>query len=351
MAQLKAHEADRWLAAPDPRIRMILLYGPDHGLVLERARQFAGAIGIPPDDPFATVKLDASEIAGNPGRLSDELLSIPMFGGKRLVWLRNAAAASRELALAVAALATDLPVDAFLLAEAGDIKKGTQPRLVFENTPEALAVPCYSDDARAVDRVLDDALSAAGLKMTLAARQTFKTMLGEDRLATRGEIDKLLLYCLGSQEIDVEDVIASAGDVSPLSVDSVVDFLLAGNVTALDRSFNRALSAGIHPYAIIAAALRQMQQLQNLRYRMDRDGLQAGAVIAAARPPVFYARRSIISGALAAFDSAVVARMLARLQDAVLATRGGGALAAITGHRVLLSLCLESSRLQARPGR
>ncbi|RWB96656.1 MAG: DNA polymerase III subunit delta, partial [Mesorhizobium sp.] len=58
MAQKKGYEVDSWLARPDPRISVVLLYGPDRGLVAERAKAFAGKTGLSLDDPFSVVRLD-----------------------------------------------------------------------------------------------------------------------------------------------------------------------------------------------------------------------------------------------------------------------------------------------------
>ena len=97
MAQIKAHEVDRWLERPDPAIRMVLVYGPHRGLVAEQAARYARSTGIAPDDPFAVIRLEPGAIAGDPGRLIDELLSVPMFGGNRLVWIRDAGGAGARL--------------------------------------------------------------------------------------------------------------------------------------------------------------------------------------------------------------------------------------------------------------
>ncbi|TIR44717.1 MAG: DNA polymerase III subunit delta, partial [Mesorhizobium sp.] len=72
MAQKKGYEVDSWLARPDPRISIVLLYGPDRGLVAERAKAFAGKTGLPLDDPFSVVRLDGSEVDRDEGRLLDE---------------------------------------------------------------------------------------------------------------------------------------------------------------------------------------------------------------------------------------------------------------------------------------
>ena len=60
MAQKKAHEVDNWLARPDPKAAIVLIYGPDRGLVAERARAFAEKTGLPLDDPFTVVRLEGA---------------------------------------------------------------------------------------------------------------------------------------------------------------------------------------------------------------------------------------------------------------------------------------------------
>jgi DNA polymerase-3 subunit delta len=272
-----------------------------------------------------------------------------MFGGRRLVWLRNVVS-GKEIAEAVGRLDAAPLSDAALVVEAGELRKGAPLRNAFETARHAMALPCYADDDRSVDRVLDGALAAAGLRMTLEARQAFKALLGGDRLATRGEIEKLLLYCEGAAEIGIDDVTASAGDVSALSLDGIVDAVLAGEPARFDRAFTRSLAAGATPHAILSALMRQMQQLQLLRNRMEREGTTAAAAVASARPAVFFARRGLMTAALAAWDGAGLARVLSRLREAVLETRGGGALAAAACHRALLATCLETARL-ARSGR
>ena len=92
MAQKKAHEVDAWLARRQSDAGIVLLYGPDRGLVAERARAYALATGLPLDDPFCVVRLDAAEIDQLPGRLVEEAQTVPMFADRRLIWVRNGGA-------------------------------------------------------------------------------------------------------------------------------------------------------------------------------------------------------------------------------------------------------------------
>jgi DNA polymerase-3 subunit delta len=41
-------------------------------------------------DPFNLVKIDASELSSDRNRLIDEVLTVPLFGGRRIVWVKDA---------------------------------------------------------------------------------------------------------------------------------------------------------------------------------------------------------------------------------------------------------------------
>lgn len=343
MAQKKAHEVDGWLRKPDPAVRIILIYGPDRGLVAERSRLFVERAGLDADDPFSSVRLEASEIEAAPGRLLDEAATVPMFSDRRLIWVKGATT-QKQLAEELKALAASPPRDSIVLVEAGDLKKGSALRSAIENGAAAMALPCYADEGRSIDAVIDEILAREGLSIGMEARQALRTNLGGDRLASRSEIEKLALYCRGEGEVRIDDVRTMTGDVSGLGVDDVVDAVLSGDGRSFDASFTRLVSSGTNPFLIVAAAMRQYHQLQLMRGAMDTGGKPASAVVASARPPVFFSRRRLVEAALQRWSAASLDRALERLQATVLLTRRRPDLAAATARQALMALLIESAR-------
>lgn len=343
MAQKKTNEVEAWLKRPDPAVRLVLIYGPDRGLVAERALAFIKVSGLDAEDPFSSVRLDAAELEADPGRLIDEASTVPMFAGRRLVWVRNAGA-QKSLAESVKTLAAAPPADAIIIVEAGDLKKGTVLRTAVEASPHAMALPCYSDDGRSVDTVIDDVLGQAGLTIGLEARQLLRANLGGDRLATRSELDKLCTYCLGAAKITPEDVMLMTGDVAATGIDDAVDAVLEGNVPRFDRAFSRLVSSGTNPFLILAAASRQLQILLALRSEMDSGGKSAATAVASARPPVFFSRRRLVETALQRLGQPLLLRGLDRLQSAVLQTRRRPDLAGAAARQALLAVAVEAGR-------
>src|SRR6201988_1110065 len=107
MVALRGKDIDSFLVRPDPGRPIILLYGPDAGLVRERADALMASAVDDPNDPFSLVGLDGAELAAEPSRLVDEAMTVPLFGGRRAIRVR---AGSRRFAGGVATLAdTTIP--------------------------------------------------------------------------------------------------------------------------------------------------------------------------------------------------------------------------------------------------
>ena len=343
MAQKKAHEVDGWLKRPDPRISIVLVYGPDRGLVSERAKSFAKSTGLPLDDPFTVIKLDAGEIERDPGRLVGEARTVPMFAARRLIWVRNGGA-QKALADDVKALAAEPAADALILIEAGELRVGAPLRSAAEGSPAAMALPCYPDAQRDVDVIIDEELTAAGMNLSPDARQLLRSGLGGDRLASRGEVQKLLLYAHGQREIGVDDVRALSGDVSKQSADDAIDLLLDGRIEDFDLAFTRQLTTPGQASAVLAAAIRQFQTIELLRAAMASGRGDPAAIVASAKPPIFFSRRKTVERALGRWSGEALRRALMRMHAAVLAARREPTLATAIVRQALIGSALEAKR-------
>ena len=126
MVALKSGEIEPFLGRPDPRRPVVLIFGPDLGLVRERADSIVKvATGGKTDDAFSVVALEGDAIAADPARLSDEARTIGLFGGNRVVRVR---AGNRSLADALKPLLADPPMGALIVIEAGDLRKNAPLR-------------------------------------------------------------------------------------------------------------------------------------------------------------------------------------------------------------------------------
>src|SRR5690242_7409171 len=83
--EVKSHQADRFVARPPAGLVAALVYGPDQGMVRERATALAKRVVSDLNDPFRVSELDEAILDADPARLWDEAAALSMIGGRRVV--------------------------------------------------------------------------------------------------------------------------------------------------------------------------------------------------------------------------------------------------------------------------
>ena len=340
MSAIRPGDAARFVEAPPERLRAVLVYGPDTGLVSERAAILAKSYVADADDPFALTRLAGEDLTGDPGRIADEVGAIGLFGGRRAIWIRPD---GRDISKTLSALAGHVPAETRLVVEAGDLKKTSPLRKLFEQTEQWAALGCYADSERDLANLIEKQVAASGLVLEVEAARFLASHLGGDRLASRMEIEKLCLYCAGRQSITLEDVSAVIGDVSALESDDMVDALCLGDLARLDSLLVRQFAAGTSPVQLVSAVLRHMMLLRELQVEAGK-GRPARAAVEMARPPIFFKRQENVVHALDKWPLRGIDHALDRLQEAEMVSRTGDVLARPGTAQIFLELCALAAR-------
>jgi DNA polymerase-3 subunit delta len=340
MVALRGKEIDAFLARPDAGRPIILLYGPDAGLVRERAEALLASAVDDPGDPFSLVRLDGDELSAEPSRLVDEALTIPLFGGRRAIRVR---AGSRSFASGIDALADTPLKDCRIVIEAGELRPESPLRKACERAKTAVAIACYPDTERDLAKLIDDELRLSSLRIASDARAVLMGLLGGDRQASRNELRKLTLYAHGKGEVTLDDVMAVVADASEMKIDPIVDGAFAGNPAAVETEFAKAMLAGTYPGVIISAAQRQAAWLHKSAVAIS-EGTPASAVLDGGFPRLHFSRKANVEAALRNFDAARLMLVIDQLATAALDMRKQATLAAAIAQRALLSIAANARR-------
>ncbi|KQS87519.1 MULTISPECIES: DNA polymerase III subunit delta [unclassified Rhizobium] len=343
MTEIKSHEFETFLQRSVRDNRLFLIYGQDRGLVSERAGQIAAKTGVSLDDPFSLIKLDGSDLQQSPGRLLDEVNTIGLFGGEKLVWLR-ASGTEKTLIDSFTVLSQEPPQASTVIIEAGDLKKGTGLRKLAETARSVIAVACYSDDARAVNALIDQELGQENLRISPAARERLNEALGGDRIASRNEIRKLALYCRGMSVIEEEHVMEIVGDASAVSVDDAIDAVLKGDADGLQHAIRKITASKTAIFLVLQACLKQFQLMDLMRAEMDDKRQQPAQVVATLGRHLHFRRKPLIESALKTWTLPAIRRELGRLQTAIFQSRARQSLEDSIAMQTLLAITLQSAR-------
>lgn len=340
MVAIKPADADAFVARPNPAQPIVLIYGADAGLVRERAEKIARGSVKDPDDPFAMVHLEGDALASEPSRLVEEAHTIPLFGGKRAVWVKPT---TRNIASAVEALIAAPPIDCRVVIEASDLRRTAPIRTMCEKSKSAAAIACYVDNERDLARLVDDEMREAKLTIAPDAKAALVSLIGGDRRASRSEIRKLTLYAHGQNKIDIDDVMAVVADASGLALDDVIDNAFAGKIADTEMNFSKAMADGTSPGTIMFGAVRQVMQLHKARLALE-NGDSTDEALRVFIPPVHFRRKPLVEAALRNWSSTRLGRLMEQLAEAALNVRRTPGLSDALAQRALLSVAMAARR-------
>jgi DNA polymerase-3 subunit delta len=303
--KIPAARVEAVLRRPDPELRGILFYGPDAGLVRERAASMVRAVCADPSDPFRIADLSAAVITSDPARLADEAAQISLMGGRRVIRVRelNDARLHEAIARLFAGLFASNAADALIVAEAGDLPSRSPLRRVFEDAPQAAAIGCYPDSGRDLAAVIRDAFTAQRIAAGREVVEFLVEHLGGDRLLTRAELEKLTLYAGEGGRIGIDDARAIVADSAALSQEEAVMAAAEGDAAALDRALSRLFQEGDAAVSVIRALLRHLHRLHILTIRMKSSG-SIEETLRSARPPIFFKQQDSFRRQLARWTDA-----------------------------------------------
>ncbi len=337
MVAIRAGAVDDFVRKPDTAKSLVLVYGPDRGLVNERARALYQKLSAEHTDTFSQVRIDAADLNADPARLMGEAQTISLFGGRRVIWVgaQNARLSIRPFE----ALLEHPTEDAVIIVEAGDLNRTSAVRKRFEACAHAAALPCYNDDRTSINRLIDDVLGVHKCTIDQDARALLLTTLGADRLVSRAEIEKLCLYAGQGNGITPDDVRTATAFTAILAITDFVDAAAGGDAARADALCRRLLASGTNENALASALLRHFQFLLRLRADMD-GGSHAAQVVAGARPPVFFKRRDGITRQLHRWTTPRLEQMCAHIQKVILAIRQQSELAPVMAQRLAATIAL-----------
>jgi DNA polymerase-3 subunit delta len=338
MVAYKTGSLQRIIKSLEPECRAALVYGPDAGLVAERAAALADAFAGKRKDAAEIVRLDERDLAEDPARLEVELRTIPMFAERKVV--RVAAGAKLDVPMLKALL--EAPLAGALVIEAGALRPDSALRKLFESHKTAAALPSYSDE-RSASELIDEELDKAGLKIDSETRSYLMTRLGADQALSRAEVAKLALFASGHGRVSPEDIDAIVGDSAEIAVETFVYEVSGGETKEALRQLARLAAAGTEPSVALSALGRHFTQLHRIA-SAQAAGVNVEQALRSLRPRPHFKREKAFVADSRRLGTQRLLEALPLIQDAVKRARLNPDLERAVAERLVLTLTRARER-------
>lgn len=201
------NEIDRYVKnIANEKIAGALVFGKDISVIRSRFNAISKAIVSDLKDQFLVVNLSKERLSKDPACLADEFYSFSMFGGRKLVIIRDSDVAANT---ALKALLKDgegvKKSDNFIIIQSGDLDAGNALRKLAQASDFIAALPCYEDNDGTTRKLIEQQLKRNGIDFSYDLVSQIFTAVGKNRQIIANEIEKLALY-LGEEKLTGEVV-------------------------------------------------------------------------------------------------------------------------------------------------
>lgn len=266
----------------DLKTNSVLIYGNDVGGVKAMAKRITKKFLGDEDEQESLVLLGADNIKDDPEIIITELNSKSFFSNKKIVILDDAPDGAIEV---IERAISQINQDSFLLVCGGEMKKESKIRKFYEGSKNLTALLCYKEEGANLKRQISDFMRLHNVQTDYDTLEYLTANLGEDKLITQNELEKILIYLGDSKTLNLDDVTQILADNSDMALNDIAFAISCKNVKLLEKSLARAFADNAASIAVVRAALWHFNRLLTAKM-MIKNGMQMDSVIESLR--LFY---------------------------------------------------------------
>lgn len=309
-----------FVANPPADLCAVLIYGHDRGLIKERAETIAKKFVPDLTDPFSVTTLSPDDVAKDTALLIDSAGAMPAMGGHRLVRMDQTGANCLN---ALKYLLENPPAQSLTVITASDdINTKSAMVKLFEGHDQAAALGCYADTDQSLAQIAQAEFSRHNITCGRDVMGWITEHLGSDRMASRSEIDKLVIMAGEGGTLSLDAVKHALGDGAGINVNEAIYAAADGRMDQLSTAIARLQSEQVPGERLIRAAQGYFLKLYRITAAMD-DGMLRDKAMGSIRPPIFFSEKRMVEAHLRLWSSLRCRKAIDRLADAERQSRRG----------------------------
>lgn len=203
--KLTNNKIDQYLQnIANEKIAGCLLYGAEATISRYRFELIAKKIVGDLSDPFLVTEITGDKLKENSGIIADEFYSIPMFGGRKLIMIRDGDRSTISGVVEGLKILFSDPKygrksDNFILILAGDLEKTSSLRKLVEDAQFMMAIASYEENQITIKNFISDIFNEKKIQADKKIIDELYKNFGKDRQYIVNEINRIECF-LGEEK-------------------------------------------------------------------------------------------------------------------------------------------------------
>ena len=204
--------------------------------------------------------------------------------------------------------------DITVVLNADTLDKKSKLRSLFEKDKTLICIPFYKDDNRTLIQLANNFFRSKKISISQEIINLIVERSSGDRINLNNELNKISLFLLNKEKINIEDVIKLTNLAENYSISELADNCLSKNIKKINKILNENNFSVDDCILIVRTLLIKSKRLLEIK-KMNNSNLNIEQIISNYKPPIFWKDKEIVKNQASKWSQKEAEKLIYRIHD------------------------------------
>ena len=256
-------------------------------------------------------RFDESEILNNFENFISSLINKSFFDELKLILISRV---SEKIIKLIDELLDRKINDVTIVLNANNLEKKSKLRSIFEKDKNLICVPFYKDDNRTLIQLANNFFKKNKIPISQEIVNLIVERSSGDRINLNNELNKISLFLLNKEKINIEDVIKLTNLAENYSISELADNCLSKNIKKINKIFNENVFSIDDCMLIVRTLLSKSKRLFEIK-KINSSNKNIEQIISNYKPPIFWKDKEIVKNQVSKWNLKDAEKLIYKIHD------------------------------------
>ena len=204
--------------------------------------------------------------------------------------------------------------DVTIILNAQILEKRSKLRGLFEKDKNLVCIPFYKDDSRTLSQLANNFFKNKKISISQEIINLIVERSRGDRINLNNELNKISLFLLNKEKINIEDVLKLTNLAENYSISELVDNCLSKNTNKINKIFNENIFSVDDCILIIRTLLLKTKRLLEIK-KINNSNKNIEQIISNFKPPIFWKDKEIVKNQVSKWSQGETEKLIYKIND------------------------------------
>ena len=256
-------------------------------------------------------RFDENEILNNFESFISSLINKSFFDESKLILVSRV---SEKIIKLVDELIDRKINDIIIVLNSASLEKKSKLRSIFEKDKYLICVPFYKDDNRTLVQLANNFFKNNKISISQEIVNLIVERSSGDRINLNNELNKISLFLLSKEKINIDDVIKLTNLSENYSISELADNCLSKNIKKINKIFNENVFTVDDCILIVRTLLLKSKRLLEIK-KIYNSNNNLEQIISNYRPPIFWKDKEIVKNQASKWSLKDTEKLIYKIHD------------------------------------